>query len=225
MLSRAMGPSKRFRIEHATERARVPRDPTQWSVAGQRSYSAIGGFYEDKAFPCPRCGNPVDFPASMQRTWFEELKRHPSARPAVCGKCHELGRSERNLEMALRSALRASRARPQDTELLLALARQRIRYFEGTELSRSDFPTVARWRHLSWRSGSKNLRAAIAECERARGNLSTSSEALYWMGRAHLWLNDRGAAHDCLSAFVLDRRAQDSLAELVADAHLRLNQR
>lgn len=110
-------------------------------------------------------------------------------------------------------------------EILLALARQRILHFEGTELSQNEFPTVVRWRHLSWRSGSKNLRAAIAECERARGNPSTSSEALYWMGRAHLWLNDHGAAHDCLSAFVLDPQALDSLAELVVDARLRLNRK
>lgn len=180
-----MGSSKKA-SQRATQR--VPRDPTRWSDAGRRSYSAFSGEYEDVPLICPRCGASFTFLATMQKHWFEELKLHPCVRPTVCRACAQLARTERGLEQALHAALRAARATPCNVEALVALVRARVLQFEGSVRSHSTpahtYGNRPAWRQLSWRSGDRNLRAALAECARIRELAPANREVDAWEERA-----------------------------------------
>lgn len=187
-----MGKSQRAKTARQLEIRRVPRDPTRWSDAGRRSYSAVHGYYEDKPIKCLRCDASFTFLAATQQHWFEELKLHPCVRPTLCPACAALGRTERALEQALHAALRAARAAPHQVEAQLALVRARVLHFEGSRLSHTQTPTSPRWRHLSWRNGAKNLRAAIAECARIRELDPSDRESLAWQARAERALANLG---------------------------------
>ncbi len=180
-----MGSSKKT-PQRGTQR--VPRDPTRWSDAGRRSYSASYGDYEDVPLICPRCGVSFTFLASMQKHWFEELKLHPSVRPTVCRACAKLARTERALEQALHAALRSARATPCSIDALVALVRARVLQFEGSVRSHTTpahtYGNRPAWRQLSWRSGDKNLRAALAECARIRELAPANHEVAAWEERA-----------------------------------------
>lgn len=191
-----MGSSKKT-SQHATHR--VPRDPTRWSDAGRRSYSAGYGDYEDQTLICPRCGASFTFLASTQKHWLEELKLHPCVRPTVCRACTRLARTERGLEQALHAALRAARAAPCNVDALVALVRARVLQFEGSVRSHST-PALTcgvrpAWRQLSWRSGEKNLRAALAECARVRELAPANREVDAWEERATGGLAALSTAH------------------------------